>query len=102
MMFRLPKNRTPVAPADILRHEFMEPLGLNAKQVSEAIHVPAARIHALLAGELELSPNLALRLSRYFSTSSGFWLGLQARYDLARASAEQREVLERITPLRRA
>jgi addiction module HigA family antidote len=59
----------PIHPGEILREEFLLPLGLSAGAVAKAIHVPRTRIERLAAESVELTPDTALRLARYFGTS---------------------------------
>lgn len=88
MAERLP----PVHPGDVLRHDFLEPLGLTAHALALALRVPANRITTILAGERAVTAETALRLARHLGTSAGFWLNLQKAYDL--------EVAERATGAR--
>lgn len=60
----------------------MKPLGLSQNQLVRDLRVPPRRIHEIVHGHRALTPDTALRLSRYFGTSSRFWLGLQVDYDL--------------------
>jgi addiction module HigA family antidote len=71
-----------VTPCDVLRHEFMEPLGLSARAVAREIEVPVTRITEILKAERAVTAETALRLGRRFGTSPEFWLGLQAAHDL--------------------
>ncbi len=77
-----------VRPGDILLHDFMEPLGLSANALATALHVPANRITAILAGSRRISADTALRLARYFGTTPQLWLNLQNNYDLRLAEAK--------------
>jgi len=87
-------------PGDILRAEFLEPLGMSANALSIALRVPAPRINDIVRGKRAISPETALRLSRFFSTSPHFWLNLQIAYDLRVAIAESGAQIEReIEPL---
>ncbi len=72
----------PVHPGDVLRLDFLEPLGLTAHALALALRVPANRITTILAGERAVTAETALRLARYFGTSPGFWLNLQKAYEL--------------------
>ncbi len=69
-------------PGDLLREEFMEPLGLSANALARALHVPPNRITAILHGQRAITADTALRLARYFGNTAEFWLNLQADYDL--------------------
>jgi antitoxin HigA-1 len=78
----------PVHPGEILREEFLAPLGMSAYALAEACHVPRTRIERLVREETPVTTDSALRLARYFSTTPEFWLGLQTRFDLEQASHE--------------
>lgn len=73
---------SPVHPGDVLRHDFLEPLGLSAHALALALHVPANRVTAILAGQRAVTAETALRLARHFGTSPGLWLNLQKSYEL--------------------
>ena len=78
----------PVHPGEVLRHEFLEPLGLTAHALSLALRVPANRITSILAGQRSVTAETALRLARHFGTSAGFWVNLQKAYELELAERE--------------
>ena len=78
----------PVHPGEVLRHDFLEPLGLTAHALALALRVPANRIGCILSGRRAVTAETALRLGRHFGTSPGFWLNLQKAYELE--SAERR------------
>ncbi|BAO44419.1 HigA family addiction module antitoxin [Thiolapillus brandeum] len=82
-------------PGDILRREFMEPLGLSANALARALHVPPNRISIILQGKRAISADTALRLARYFETSAEFWLNLQTDYDLRQARREKDATIRR-------
>lgn len=91
----------PVHPGEILREEFMEPLGLNPHKVSLALRVSAPTVSEIVREKRSVSPDMALRLARYFSTTPEFWLNLQTRYDLEVTRDEEESTVEReIEPLR--
>ncbi len=75
----------PIHPGEILRREFLKPLGLTPYALSKALCVPSSRIYAIVAGERRVKADTALRLSRFFGTSARFWMDLQSRYDLETA-----------------
>ena len=81
--------------------EFLKPMGITQRQLSDAIKVPYQRINEIINGKRGVTPSTALRLARYFGTSEEFWLNLQLRWDLYRAIRKEKEVLEGITPLKR-
>ena len=78
----------PIHPGEILREEFMEPLGLNAHRLAEALHIPADRMTEIVDERQGITADLALRLARYFGGSAEFWLGLQKDYELRLARQE--------------
>ncbi|MDP2828313.1 MAG: HigA family addiction module antitoxin [Sulfuricellaceae bacterium] len=78
----------PIHPGEILREEFMIPLGLSANALALALRVPAPRVNDIARERRAISADTALRLSRYFGTSAEFWLGLQADFDLKITQAE--------------
>lgn len=80
---------SPVHPGEVLRHDFLEPLGLSAHALALALRVPPNRITAILAGRRTVTAETALRLARHFGTSPGFWLNLQKAHELE--LAEQAE-----------
>jgi len=84
-------------PGEILREEFMKPLGLSANALALALRVPATRIGDILRAEKPrtVTADTAIRLARYFGTSPEFWLNLQSAYDLALAVAENGPAIER-------
>jgi addiction module HigA family antidote len=76
-------------PGEVLREEFMKPLGLSANELALALRVPATRIGAIIRDDnpRAVSADTALRLARYFGTTPAFWLNLQTAYDLSMAEA---------------
>jgi len=76
------RRLNPVHPGEVLLEEFLKPLSLSQNRVALDIRVPARRINEIVLGKRSISPDTALRLSRYFRTTPQFWLGLQTEYDL--------------------
>jgi addiction module HigA family antidote len=72
----------PLHPGEMLREEFMIPLGLTAYALAKAMHVPRTRVERLIREETSITPDTALRLSRAIGWTPEVWLGLQADYDL--------------------
>ena len=72
----------PIHPGEILLEEFLKPMNISQYRLAKDISVPARRINEIVLGKRAISPDTALRLSRYFGLSERFWLNLQARYDL--------------------
>ncbi len=87
-------------PGEVLREEFMRPLGLSANALALDLRVPANRIGAIIRKEnpRAVSADTAMRLARYFGTSAEFWLNLQAAYDLSVARREAGKTIERDVP----
>lgn len=81
----MPRKRT--HPGEILREEYLLPLGLSARGLAKAIGVPANRLTEIMRGERDVSADTAIRLGRYFKTDPRFWLNLQSAYDLSEAEA---------------
>ena len=75
-------KRSPIHPGDILKTEFMEPLELSANKLASFMKVPPNRISTVVKGARSITGDTALRLSRVFGTTPGFWMNLQSRYDL--------------------
>jgi addiction module HigA family antidote len=93
----------PIHPGEILREEFMEPLGLTAHALAMALRVPATRIGDIVRERRAITPNTALRLARYFGTSPDLWIGLQIDYDLRTAHLELAdEIVRDVQPRRSA
>jgi antitoxin HigA-1 len=90
-------RRIRTAPGDILREEFMQPLGLSANALAIALRVPATRVTEILRRDKPraITADTAIRLGRYFGTTPDFWLNLQSAYDLSRVLAEHGDKIER-------
>jgi len=81
-MARSKKRLPPVHPGEILREDFLKPLGLSMNRLALDLHVPVTRIAEIVHERRAISPDTAMRLGRYFNTSARFWLNAQAAYDL--------------------
>ncbi len=92
----------PLHPGEILREEFMVPLGLSAYALAKACGVPRTRIERVAAEEIGISGDTALRLGRVFDTTPEFWMNLQQRFDLERATRALGTAIDSIKPLPRA
>ena len=93
---------SPVHPGEILREEFLAPIELSAGRLARALGVPRTRIERLVTEKVDLTPDTALRLSRFFGTSAEFWMNLQTRYALEEADDRITEDLAKIRPLAHA
>jgi addiction module HigA family antidote len=92
-----------IHPGEILRSEFLEPLGMSVNALALALRVPAPRINDVVRGKRAISADTALRLARYFGASAQFWLNLQIAYDLRVATAAAGAQIEReIEPMPKA
>ena len=94
----MPKSRKllpPIHPGEVLREDFMEPLGLSMNKLALELHVPVTRIAEIVHERRGITPDTALRLARYFNTTPRFWLNLQAAYDLEIAQDELARTIDR-------
>jgi addiction module HigA family antidote len=93
----------PIHPGEILREEFLLPLGVSQYRLAKEIHVPARRINEIVLEKRGISADTALRLGRYFATTGQFWINLQGRYDLEVARDAIEDTLEQeIKPFNKA
>ena len=88
-----------IHPGEILREEYLEPLGMSAGALARKLLVPRTRIERLVAGVTPITTDTALRLAKFFRTSPEFWLNLQTRYDLKIEAAARKGDLSRIKEL---
>ena len=73
----------PIHPGEILREEYLAPLGLKPYTLAKKLHVPRTRIERLVAEQTPVTPDTALRLAKFFGSTPQFWMNMQASYDLA-------------------
>jgi addiction module HigA family antidote len=90
----------PVTPGEILREEFLKPMGISQYRLAKEIEVPAQRISEIVAGKRAVTADTDLRLCRFFGLSGGYWLRAQVAYDTEVAKREMGAVLRRIKPWR--
>ncbi len=88
----------PVHPGEILREEFLAPLGMTPYALAKACRVPRTRIERVVNETAPVTPDTALRLGRYFGTTPQFWLGIQARYDVEVTLRSTGDEIEAIRP----
>ena len=89
----------PVHPGDILKHEFLDPLGMSVYALAAALKVPRTRLNDIVRGRRSVTAETALRLSRFFGTTPRFWLNLQCAYDLSIvAAARGQEIHQEVAP----
>jgi antitoxin HigA-1 len=78
-------------PGEVLKEEFLEPMGITPYALAKAIFVDPPRIDSIIKGKRKITADTAIRLSRFFGTTPGFWMNMQSRYDLE-LLMEQKEV----------
>ena len=99
-MVRVPTDREPTHPGEMLREEFLLPMGITQQQLADGIHVPFQRINELVNGKRGVTPSTSLRLAKFFGVSEDFWMNLQIRWDLYRAKKKEQEILAKIKPIK--
>lgn len=93
----------PVHPGEVLREEYLEPLGITPTALARALNVSAPTINDVVRERRGITADVAIRLARYFDTSAQFWMNLQMEYSLAITLASSGEEIEHeIEPLRAA
>ena len=95
-MVRIPTNREPTHPGEMLVEEFLIPMQITQRELADALHVPYQRINELVNGKRGVTPSTALRLGRFFGVSPDFWLNLQVRWDLYKAQQNESDALANI------
>ena len=95
-MVRVPTNRPPTHPGEMLLEEFLTPMGISQRELATAINVPYQRINEIVNGRRGVTPSTALRLSKFFGTTADFWMNLQLRWDLYWAQEKEQEALQHI------
>ncbi len=95
-MVRIPTNRAPTHPGEMLVEEFLNPMKITQRELANAIHVPYQRVNELVNKKRGVTPSTALRLARFFGVSADFWLNLQIRCDLYKAQNTEAEELKTI------
>jgi addiction module HigA family antidote len=87
-------------PGEILREEFLKPLGLTSYRLARELHVPVPRIHDIVLEKRAISADTAVRLAKFFGTTEAFWLGMQADYDAHQARKRLQKELAGISRFR--
>ena len=98
-MVRIPTHREPTHPGDMLLEEFLAPMGITQRELSEAIHVPYQRVNEIVNKKRGITPSTALRLAKYFGVSEDFWLSLQLRWDLYKTRKAEAKDIKAIRPV---
>jgi addiction module HigA family antidote len=97
----IPRKGAPqwrIHPGEILREEFLKPLGMTAYELAKRLRVPVPRINDIVLQRRGISADTAVRLSRFYGTTEQFWLNLQGAYEVSRVMAERATEIERIEP----
>ena len=89
------RDLPPVHPGEILREDFLTPMGISRYRLAKSIGVPQRRIDEICAGKRSITADTALRLARFFGTDAQSWMNLQAEYDLEIAAAALSERIEK-------
>jgi antitoxin HigA-1 len=92
------RNLDPVAPGELLKEEFLDPMGISQYRLAKEIGVPAQRIGEIVAGNRSITADTDLRMCRFFGLTNGYWLRAQAAYDTEVAAEVLAEQLENIRP----
>lgn len=95
-MVRIPTDRAPTHPGDMLMEEFLNPMQITQRELADAIHVPYQRVNELVNRKRGVTPSTALRLGKFFGMSADFWLNLQVHWDLYRAQQSEQADLDSI------
>lgn len=89
---------SPVTPGELLKEEFLEPLGISQYRLAKETGIPAQRIGQIVLGRRSVTADTDLRLCRFFGLSDGYWLRAQATYDIEVARRRLEPELKKITP----
>lgn len=92
----------PVTPGELLKEEFLEPMGISQYRLAKEIGVPAQRIGQIVLGRRSITADTDLRLCRFFGLSEGYWLRAQVAYDTEAARERLEPELRKIRPWSRA
>lgn len=97
---RLPRNRPPTHPGEMLLEEFIKPLDLTQTELARCLGVSYPRLNEIIKGKRSVTPDTALRLARVLGMSADFWLGLQQDWDLWHAmNSPEAQQIHRLKPI---
>ena len=96
------KKLPPVTPGELLKEEFLAPMGISQYRLAKEIEVPAQRIGAIVSGQRSITADTDLRLCKFFGLSNGYWLRSQVAYDTEVAEEKLADELENIKPWKQA
>lgn len=97
----IPQYGPPTSPGEMLLEEFLKPLGISQRQLADAICLPYRQVNDIVNERRQVTPAIALRLTRYIGMSVGFWMNLQLAWDLYHAAQQEAEILSQIEPFPR-
>ncbi len=95
-MIRVPTDRAPTHPGEMLLEEFLNPMGLTQRALADGIRVPYQRVNDIVNGRRGITPSTALRLAKFFNISPDFWMSLQLRWDIYFTREKEKQVLDTI------
>ena len=95
-MIRIPTDRSPTHPGEMLLEEFLVPMQISQRELADAVHVPYQRINEIINGRGGITPGTALRLARFFGMPPDFWMNMQLRWDLYHAQLSERDTRKTI------
>jgi antitoxin HigA-1 len=93
LMRMVPTDREPTSPGEMLREEFIKPLGLTQAELAAKLHMPRVAVNAIINGKRSITPGTAMRLARAFGTTPEFWINGQIAVDLYRAEHDEEQIL---------
>ena len=97
-MVRVPTDRVPTHPGEMLLQEFLMPLGVTQRDLATAIHVSFQQVNEVVRGKRGITPTTALRLSRFLGTPPDYWMSLHLRWDLYKAQRTEGKQIKSIRP----
>lgn len=92
------RERPPIHPGEVLKADFLQDMNITPYQLAKDIGIPRSRLTAILKGERAITPDTAVRLSRYFGLSGRYWINMQARYDYEIVRTKLAAELDQIAP----
>jgi addiction module HigA family antidote len=95
-LIRIPSNRIPTHPGEMLLEEFLIPMGISQRKLADSIHVPLQRVNEIINGKRDITPATAPRLAAFFGNTPDFWMNLQQRWDLYHATESEKQLLKTI------
>ena len=90
-----------IHPGEILREEFLKPMGISVYQLARRVHLTRSRVNDIARGRRAITADTALRLARFFGTTPQFWMNMQASYELRKAENELGRKINEIEPAKK-